>query len=134
MNTVGLDGSEHKLTFNGLTSKSSLNNKSSLHLEARTILKEAYPTLQIIEEVPVYIRKSEIMYIDFFIPLIRKCIEVHGEQHYEFIPFYHRSRMDFFKQQKRDKDKAEWCHMNNLTYIELPYNKQHEWSGIIKNA
>lgn len=134
MNTTGLDGSQHKLTFNGLTSKSSLNNKSSLHLEARNILKETYPTLQIIEEVPIYVRKSEIMYIDFFIPLIKKCIEVHGEQHYEFTPFYHRSRMDFLKQKKRDRDKAEWCEINNFTYIELPFNKTNEWIGIIKNA
>lgn len=134
MNTIGLDGSSHKLTFSGLTSKSSMNNKSSFHLEARNILKGLYPTLQIIEEVPVYIRKSEILYIDFFIPLIKKCIEVHGEQHYGFVPFYHRSKLDFLKQKKRDKDKQEWCDTNNLTYIELPYNKQSEWIETINNA
>lgn len=134
MNTIGLDGSEHKLSFIGLTSKSSLNNKSSFHLEARNILKDMYPTLQIIEEVPVYIRKSEILYIDFFIPLIRKCIEVHGEQHYEFVPFYHRSQVDFLKQKKRDRDKKEWCDLNNLQYVELPYNKQSEWIEIINHA
>lgn len=134
MNTVALDGTKHKVTFIGLTSKSSLSNKSSFHLEAREILKGLYPTLQIIEEVPVHIRKSEILYIDFFIPLIRKCIEVHGEQHYQFIPFYHRSNIDFLKQKKRDRDKKEWCSINNLSYIELPFNKKEEWIGLINNA
>lgn len=134
MKTVGLDGMEYKLTLIGLTSKSSLKNKSSFHLEARCLLKELYPTLQIIEEVPVHIRKSEVLYIDFFIPLMKKCIEVHGEQHYAFTPFYHRSPMDFLKQKKRDKDKKEWCELNNFTYIELPYNQQNLWLETINNA
>lgn len=134
MRTVGLDGSIHKLTLTGLTSKGSLKNKSSFHLEARNLLKNTYPTLQIIEEVPVHIRKGETLYVDFFIPLMKKCIEVHGEQHYGFIPFYHRSQIDFLKQKKRDKDKKEWCELNNFTYIELPYDQQDQWTKIINHA
>ena len=134
MNAVGLDGYEYKISLASLTTKSSLNNKSNFHLIARDLLKQEYPTLQILEEVPIQIRKSETLYMDFFIPLSKKCIEVHGEQHYEFTPFYHRTKLDFFKQQKRDREKQEWCHINNLTYIELPYNKQDEWLGIINNA
>lgn len=134
MNAIGLDGYEYKISLASLTTKSSLNNKSNFHLTARDLLKQAYPTLQILEEVPIQIRKSETLYMDFFIPLSKKCIEVHGEQHYEFTPFYHRTKLDFFKQQKRDREKQEWCHINNLTYIELPYNKQDEWLGIINNA
>ena len=134
MNAIGLDGYEYKISLASLTTKSSLNNKSNFHLTARDLLKQEYPTLQILEEVPIQIRKSETLYMDFFIPLSKKCIEVHGEQHYEFTPFYHRTKLDFFKQQKRDREKQEWCHINNLTYIELPYNKQDEWLGIINNA
>ena len=99
MKTVGLDGNEFNMTLTGLTAKSSLNNKSSFHLLARNLLKDIYPTLQIIEEVSIQIRKSETLYMDFFIPLNKKCIEVHGEQHYKFTPFYHRSKIDFLKQQ-----------------------------------
>jgi hypothetical protein len=134
MKTIGLDGNEFNMTLTGLTAKSSLNNKSSFHLSARNLLKDIYPTLQVIEEVSIQIRKSETLYMDFFIPMSKKCIEVHGEQHYEFIPFYHRSKIDFLKQQKRDRDKKEWCYINNITYIELPYNKQEEWLEIINNA
>lgn len=134
MNAVGLDGYEYKISLASLTTKSSLNNKSNFHLMARDLLKKEYPTLQILEEVPIQIRRSETLYMDFFIPLSKKCIEVHGEQHYEFTPFYHRTKLDFFKQQKRDREKQEWCHINNLTYIELPYDKQDEWLGIINNA
>jgi hypothetical protein len=134
MNAVGLDGYEYKISLASLTTKSSLNNKSNFHLLARELLKKNYPTLQILEEIPIQIRKSETLYMDFFIPLSKKCIEVHGEQHYEFTPFYHRTKLDFFKQQKRDREKREWCHVNNISYIELPYNKQEDWLEIINNA
>jgi hypothetical protein len=134
MNAIGLDGYEYKISLASLTTKSSLNNKSNFHLIARDLLKQTYPTLQILEEIPIQIRKSETLYMDFFIPLNKKCIEVHGEQHYEFTPFYHRTKLDFFKQQKRDREKREWCHINNITYIELPYNTQDNWLGIISNA
>jgi hypothetical protein len=134
MNAVGLDGYEYKISLASLTTKSSLNNKSNFHLLARELLKQNYPTLQILEEIPIQIRKSETLYMDFFIPLSKKCIEVHGEQHYEFTPFYHRTKLDFFKQQKRDREKREWCHINNIAYIELPYNKQEDWLEIINNA
>tara|TARA_B100002019_G_C21274933_1_gene604910 strand:- start:10595 stop:10999 length:405 start_codon:yes stop_codon:yes gene_type:complete len=134
MKTMGLDGNEFNITLTGLASKSTLNNKSSLHLEAREIIKNVYPTLQVLEEVTIHLRKSETLYMDFFIPLNKKCIEVHGEQHYEFTPFYHRTKLDFLKQQKRDRDKKEWCEINNIIYIELPYNKQEEWLEIINNA
>jgi len=134
MNAVGLDGYEYKISLASLTTKSNLNNKSNFHLLARDLLKQNYPTLQILEEIPIQIRKSETLYMDFFIPLTKKCIEVHGEQHYEFTPFYHRTKLDFFKQQKRDREKQEWCHINNITYIELPYNTQDKWLEIINNA
>jgi len=134
MNAVGLDGYEYKISLASLTTKSNMNNKSNFHLLARDLLKQNYPTLQILEEIPIQIRKSETLYMDFFIPLSKKCIEVHGEQHYEFTPFYHRTKLDFFKQQKRDREKREWCHINNIAYIELPYNKQEDWVEIINNA
>lgn len=134
MNAVGLDGYAYNISLAALTAKSNLNNKSNFHLLARQLLKQSYPTLQILEEIPIQIRKSETLYMDFFIPLNKKCIEVHGEQHYDFTPFYHRTKLDFFKQQKRDREKREWCHINNITYIELPYNQQEEWLEIINNA
>jgi very-short-patch-repair endonuclease len=79
------------------------------------------------------VRKSEILYLDFYIPLNKKCIEVHGEQHYEFTPFYHANKLSFLKAQKRDKEKKEWCEINGITYVELPYNLINEWEHRIAN-
>lgn len=128
MNVIDLDGNEHKWTLTGYISKGSMTNKSSLHICVRNILHECYPTMQILEEVPIPIRYSEKLYLDFYVPLLKKAIEVHGEQHYKYIPFYHSSRMGFIKHQKRDREKKEWCEINNLKLIELPYNAtESEW-------
>ena len=126
-----LDGNSHNWLLTGNMSKGKVDNRSSLHLRARKIITSAYPTLQILEEVPIQIRKSETLYLDFYIPLKKMCFEVHGEQHYKFIPFYHNTILNFLKAQKRDREKHEWCDINNIEYIELPFDKQEEWENLL---
>ena len=63
------------------------------------------------------------------------CYEVHGEQHYKFVPFYHNNMLTFLKAQARDRDKEEWCLHNNIKYIVLSYEEPDEiWYERIKNA
>lgn len=111
-----------------------LEHRSSLHLSARELLKVCYPTLQILEEVPAPIRKSETYYLDFYIPMLKTVVEVHGEQHYKFIQFYHNNQLGFLRSQKRDREKKEWCNINNIKYIELPFNEsKEEWEKRIQS-
>ena len=133
MNIVDLDGNFHKWSLKGYIAKGTLSNKSSLHLAARELIRVKFPTFQILEEVPIPVRKSEILYLDFYLPLSKICIEVHGEQHYEFSAFFHGNRLNFFKHKKRDRDKKEWCNLNGIKVIELPYNKKSEWNEILAN-
>jgi hypothetical protein len=134
MQVVDLDGNISSWHITGNTSKANNINKSSLHLLARDILKKIYPTMPILEEVTVNIKRSEFVYLDFYIPMIKTCLEIHGEQHYKFVPFYHNNMMSFLKAQKRDRDKKQWCELNNINYIELPYDKTEQWVEIISNA
>ncbi len=86
------------------------------------------PTMQILEEVKISPRKSQIMYLDFYIPLTRTCIEVHGEQHYKFVAHYHSNQLAFLQSQKRDREKQEWCEINQIKYVALPYDESDiEW-------
>ncbi len=121
-----LDGVEHNWHLTGYISKGRLQNKSSLHLKAREIIIETFPTLQVLEEVPAVIRKSEILYLDFYLPLKKLCIEVHGEQHFKFIPFYHNNMLSFLKSQKRDRDKTEWCELNGINQIFFNFDEKPE--------
>jgi hypothetical protein len=131
MQVTDLDGNISNWQIVGRISKATITNKSSLHLQARELIKVTYPTMQMLEEVTIYPRRSEVSYLDFYIPLIKTCIEVHGEQHYKFTPFYHSNMMAFFKGQKKDRDKKEWCVLNNIKYIELPYNMTENWKEMI---
>lgn len=129
-----LDGNNHNWLLTGNMAKGKVSNKSSLHLKARDLISSIYPTMQILEEVPVQIRKNETLYLDFYVPLKKICFEVHGEQHYKFVGFYHNNQLGFMKSQKRDREKKEWCGINSIKYIELPYNENtQQWIERIKN-
>jgi hypothetical protein len=118
-----LDNNNHNWQLTGNMSKGSLENKSSYHLKARELLTDLFPTLQILEEVPIPLRRSETLFLDFYLPLKKLCLEIHGEQHYKFVAFYHSNMLGFLKAQKRDKEKQEWCSINNIQFIELPYDE-----------
>lgn len=130
-----LDGNSHNWQLTGNMAKGRVSNRSSLHLATRGIIAQNYPTLQILEEVPIPLKKGETLYLDFYLPLKKTCIEVHGEQHYKFVPFYHSTVLNFLKSQKRDREKEEWCETNGIKHIVLRYDEDEQtWIERIKNA
>ena len=74
------------------------------------------------------------LYLDIFMPSISLAIEVHGRQHYEFVPFFHKTKMDFLLARKRDRDKIEWCELNDIVLVSLPYNEEDRWKSLISSA
>ena len=129
-----LDGVSHNWNLTGHMAKGRVENRSSLHLSARELIISVFPTLQVLEEVPIQLKRSEVLYLDFYLPLKKTCIEVHGEQHYKFIPFYHNNMLAFLKAQKRDREKQEWCQINGIEHISLPYSENiEEWKQRIVN-
>lgn len=133
MQVKDLDGNIHNWQLSGGIAHGSRQNKSSLHLEARALIHDCFPTLQVLEEVAINIRKAEILYLDFYLPLIKKCIEVHGEQHYVFSKFFHNTQLGFIRHKKRDQDKQEWCNINGIRYVDLPFDKKTEWATRLKD-
>jgi len=129
MKVKDLDFNEYKLNLKGRVVKADERRpRSTYHISARDMLKRLFPTSQILEEVPITIRRGEYAFLDFFITQFRLVIEVHGQQHYKFTPMFHASAQDFIKQKKRDVDIKEWCAINNLTFIELRYDERpEEW-------
>lgn len=127
MRVTGLDGREHIFSLKGKTEK----NKSQWHLKAVELVKEMFPNNSIIEEVELPGTKAKgllrNLYADIFLPNLRMLIEVHGEQHYSYCPFFHNSEIDFWKQKNKDSHKKRWCEINNIIYVELPYNDSDNW-------
>ena len=52
--------------------------------------------------------------------------EYNGRQHYEYTPYFHKSRADFQNQMYRDKMKRDICLKLGINLIEVPYNIKHE--------
>lgn len=69
---------------------------------------------------------------DFFIPDLKVLIEVHGEQHYKFVKRFHKTNGGFNASKKRDKMKQEWCELNDIIYVELPFDQKDEWAKILR--
>jgi predicted nucleic acid-binding Zn-ribbon protein len=61
-------------------------------------------------------------YIDFEVNGV--FIEYNGAQHYKPIKFY-KGEHGFTEQQKRDEEVREYCRVNNIRLIEIPYNISH---------
>ena len=56
---------------------------------------------------------------DFFNANKKIAIEVKGQQHTKFVPFFHGSRPKFLKQLKRDSKKYDFCTINGFKLIEI---------------
>jgi len=109
------------------------SKRSKLHVQAREIIYSLFPTMRILEEVSFSPKRGTTQYFDFYISNIQLVVEVHGQQHYKFNSLFHGSVRDFLMQKKKDNEKKEWCEINGITYIELPYNeKVEEWQKRIE--
>lgn len=132
---VGFDSKEHKFNFTKNRARRYQENKSSLHTKARSLIRELFPNLSVYEEVTLpgskKLGRSSLLYADFFLPEVMLIIEVHGKQHYEYCSFFHSNVMDFIKSRKRDEDKIEWCQINEIKIVTLPYNEEKEWKNLI---
>ena len=60
--------------------------------------------------------------IDLYNDEMKLAIEVQGNQHYKFTPFFHRNKDAFLNQKYRDAMKKEKCKNNGITLIEVPYS------------
>lgn len=106
--------------------------RSSLHLRARDILRDMFPTQRVLEEV---VLPGTSLKADFYLPSFKKMVEVHGEQHYKYVPHFHGSREGMMRARANDQRKIEWCELNSIIYIALPFDKtDDEWRAILNDS
>ena len=106
---------------------------------ARDLLHEMFSGYNIYEEVKLPgstdPSKKSVLYLDFFIPNDKIGIEVHGEQHFKYTPFFHKSKIEFLYSKARDRAKGEWCEKNNITLVELRWDDSLEhWREKIERS
>lgn len=62
---------------------------------------------------------------DFFLSDFNVFIEFHGEQHYNYVNFFHRNLSNFEAYQRRDKIKKEYAQSHG-TFLEIKYDENVE--------
>jgi hypothetical protein len=136
MKVVGLDQKEYSINI--VKYNRQLDGCSSLHLRARKLLALLFPYENIYEEVVLPGIKTEInnksLVIDFYIHFQRIAVEVQGQQHSQYTPFFHTNKLEFFRAKRLDSLKRKWCTINNILLVELLYNESDsDWENRIRN-
>ncbi len=93
------------------------------------ILKEIYPKYKFSKIRPQWLKNPDTGYpleLDFYNQELRIGIEYNGIQHYEYVPFFHRTKDGFERQKKRDTDKQYMCKNNKILLISVPYIYKNE--------
>ena len=140
MKVTGLNGKSYNLNLGKYdVYNDDKRRRSSHHLRARKLIREAYSSYRILEEVKLpgstSTNRRSVLYLDFFIPVIRKAFEVHGRQHYEHTPLFHRTKADFLRAKARDEDKESWCEINDIELTVLKYSEtEDEWKRAIRGC
>ena len=122
-----LENNETKWQMAGKEVTLDTRPRSALHVKARGLIKERFPTLLVLEEVPIKTHRTKTLYLDFYLPLRKLVVEVHGQQHYKYSSQFHSTALEFLKQQKNDEEKILWCEINGIEILVLPYDTQKDW-------
>lgn len=123
MRVTGLDGKSYTLDLRGKTARTD-EDCSGPHLEARALLREAFPWAPIAEEVHL---PDCGLYLDFFLPTHGLVVEVDGEQHRQFIAFFHKHVAGFARSSLRDNRKQQWCLANDFSLLRLDDGERDLW-------
>ena len=132
MKVTGLNGREYVWSLGKYSvAANDKRKKSKYHMRARALLKEIFHSYRILEEVKLPgstpSHRKGVLFLDFLIPQIKLAVEVHGQQHYEFCPFFHKTKADFVLAKAKDEDKIEWCELNSIDLITLKYSETDEF-------
>jgi hypothetical protein len=92
------------------------SSRSKLQRSVKIFLKDYWSNYIIFEEFPVAGTK---MTFDFYNANKKIAIEVQGQQHLKFTPFFHTRRSNFASQIRRDEQKLEFCNINNIKLVEI---------------
>ena len=140
MRVTGINGREYAWNLTSYSVDANDKRKrSKFHVRARKLLKTIFHSYRILEEVKLpgstASHRKGVLYLDFYIPQIMLAIEVHGQQHYEYTPFFHKNKADFAIAKAKDEDKISWCELNKIDIIVLKYSDSDEqWREQIENG
>ena len=93
-------------------------SKSKFQFSVKQYLKRYWKNDIVFEEFPI--PKTRLS-IDFYNCSKKIAVEVQGNQHREYVPYFHgdQHRVKFLQQLKRDDDKMKFCENNDIILVEI---------------
>jgi hypothetical protein len=98
-------------------------NDSKLELQTKFLLETIFK-VPFYKIRPQFLRNEVTGYnleLDLYNDDLKLAIEVQGDQHYKFTPFFHKNKDAFTMQRYRDEMKKQKCMKEGITLIEIPY-------------
>ena len=131
MKVVGLNNRVYDLNLSKfIVNGNEIKNRSQYHIQARMLLRDMFKGYILLEEVKMpgsrCPSKKSALFVDFFLLNLMLAVEIHGKQHYEYTPFFHKSKIGYLHSIERDKIKKQWCDLNNIQLIVLKYSDTPE--------
>lgn len=65
--------------------------------------------------------------LDCYNDELKLAIEYNGQQHYKYVPYFHKNPQDFRNQQYRDELKRIYCQQLGITLIEVPHTVKKDY-------
>ena len=102
MKFVGFNGRQYNVKLdNYIIRADDSTKKSQYHLKTRELLHQMFAGYSILEEVKLPGSRKphlkSVLFLDFFIPNLMIGVEVHGKQHYEYVPYFHKTKAKYIQ-------------------------------------
>jgi hypothetical protein len=92
-------------------------SRSKFQYNVKTFLKKYWSQDMVFEELPLAGSK---MSFDLFNASQNVAVEVQGQQHIKYTPYFHgAAKSNFLGQIRRDNDKQKYCELNGIKLIEI---------------
>lgn len=92
-------------------------SRSKIQFKAKQFLKKYWSNHIVFEEFPVAGTKLSL---DFYNANKKIAVEVQGQQHTRYVPFFHGdNKINYINQLKRDSDKLKFCELNDIHLVEI---------------
>ena len=92
-------------------------SKSKIQFNTKQFLKSYWANHVVFEEFPV---AGTRLSLDFYNATKKIAVEVQGAQHRRYVPHFHGGhKLNYIDQLRRDKQKSEYCEINDIKLIEI---------------
>lgn len=95
------------------------NSRSKFQKKIKDFLANSWKNDIVFEEFRI---AGTMLSLDFYNANKKIAIEVQGDQHVKFVKHFHKTRLKYLEQLKRDQKKLDFCELNGIKLVEIYKN------------